>query len=194
MKVTQFLFKKFIIWQFNFMDIINIILEIVKFTLPSVIVFMTAYYLMKNYLDHQTNMKAMDIKSRAESTLVSVKLQAYERLILFLERIMPYNLYLRLKSNELNAKALQQAMILAIQQEYEHNMTQQLYVSKSLWRIIQMAKEQTVEIISKCGDNVNNTEDATALMDKISLVMAELKTNPIDHAKMAIKKEMELVI
>ncbi len=176
------------------MDIITIILEIIKYTLPSVIVFLTAYYLLRQYLNHQTMMTAMDIKSRDDSTLISVKLQAYERLTMFLERIMPYNLYLRINTGEMSAKSLQQAMMIAIQQEYEYNMTQQLYVSRNLWEIVKLAKEQTADIISQCGDNVYNTDPANALMDKIGRVMNELKISPIEHAKAAIRKEMELVI
>lgn len=176
------------------MDIITIILEIIKYTLPSLIVFLTAYYVLKQYLNHQTMMKSMDIKSRDDSSLVQVKLQAYERLTMFLERIMPYNLFLRLNSGDMNAKALQQAMMLAIQQEYEYNMTQQLYISRNLWEIIKLAKEQTADIISQCGDNVYNTDTPTVLMDKIGRVMNELKISPIEHAKAAIRKEMELVI
>lgn len=176
------------------MDTVNIILEIIKYTLPSLIVFLTAYYLMKQYLGHQTMMKSMEIKNKDENTLTSVKLQAYERLTLFLERIQPYNLYLRLNSAEINAKALQNAMMIALQQEYEYNLTQQLYVSNNLWKIIKLAKDQTADIIAQCGDNVYNTDPAPALMEKINRVLTELKTSPIEHAKAAIRKEMELVI
>ena len=170
------------------------LLEILKYTLPSLIVFATAYYLLKKYLDHQVMMKSMEIKGRDDSQLITVKLQAYERLTLFLDRIMPYTLYLRLQSKEMSAKSLQSAMLVALQQEFEYNLTQQLYVSNNLWQIIKLAKEQTADIISQCGDHVYNTDPAPALMDKINKVMSELKTSPLDHAKMAIRKEMELVV
>jgi hypothetical protein len=176
------------------MDIVGIILDILKYTLPSLIVFATAYYLLKQYLNHQTVLKSMEIKSKDDNTLTAVKLQAYERLTLFLERIMPYNLYLRLNNSELNAKTLQNAMLIALQQEYEHNLTQQVYISNNLWKIIKLAKDQTVDIISQCGDHVYNTEGTDALMNKINKVMNELKINPIEQAKAAIKKELELVI
>ncbi len=176
------------------MTTVNIILEIIKYTLPSLIVFFTAYYLIKQYLGHQTIMKSMEIKGRDDAQLVSVKLQAYERLTLFLERIMPYNLYLRLNSKESSAKGLYTAMMIALQQEYEYNMTQQLYVSNNLWKIVKLAKEQTADIISQCGEHVSETDPSTALMDRIGVVMGSLKTNPIEQAKAAIRKEMELVI
>jgi hypothetical protein len=176
------------------MDIVGIILDILKYTLPSLIVFATAYYLLKQYLNHQTVLKSMEIKSKDDNTLTAVKLQAYERLTLFLERIMPYNLYLRLNNSELNAKTLQNAMLIALQQEYEHNLTQQVYISNNLWKIIKLAKDQTVDIISQCGDHVYNTEGTDALMNQINKVMNELKINPIEQAKAAIKKELELVI
>lgn len=176
------------------METVNIILEIIKYTLPSLIVFATAYYLMKKFLDHQNIMKSMEIKSRDDGNLLSVKLQAYERLTLFLERIMPYNLYLRLHNSEMDAKSLQRAMMITLQQEFEYNLTQQLYVSNNLWKIITMAKDQTADIISQCGDKVYNTDPAPALMEKINRVMNEIKRSPIEHAKAAIRKEMELVI
>ena len=85
----------------------SILLEIIKYTLPSLIEFATAYYLMKQYLDTQIALKSMEIKTNSEQTLTSVKLQAYERLTLFLDRIMPYNLYLRLSTKDTSAKPLQ---------------------------------------------------------------------------------------
>ena len=176
------------------MDTISTILDILKYILPSLVVFATAYYLLKQYLNHQTALKSLELKSKDDNTLTAVKLQAYERLTLFLERIMPYNLYLRLNNSDLNAKSLQNAMLIALQQEYEHNLTQQVYISNNLWKIIKLAKDQTVDIISQCGDHVYNTDGPDALMSKINKVMNELKMNPIEQAKAAIKKEMELVI
>ena len=61
-------------------------------------------------------------------------------------------------------------------------------------KIIKLAKDQTARIIKQCGDKVYNTDPSSAIMDKINSVMNEIKTNPLEYAKAAIKKEMELVV
>ena len=172
----------------------QVFLEILKYTLPSLIVFLTAYFLLKQVLGQQTLIKSIDQKANQDQSALQLRLQALERLTLLLDRITPYNLYLRLNSPNLSAKDLQTSMMIAIQQEFEYNLTQQLYVSSNLWKIINLAKDQTVEIISQCGDKCYNTDPSQALMEKINRVTNEIKVNPIEQAKAAIRKELSLYI
>ena len=127
------------------------VLEIIKYTLPSLIVFATSYYLLRQYLNNQYNMKALEMRSKYSQDAIPLKLQAYERLLLFCERINLHNLILRLKTSNMTNLELKNAMIISIQKEYEHNMAQQLYASQKLWDIITLAKNDTISIIGQCS-------------------------------------------
>ncbi|HMW75898.1 MAG TPA: hypothetical protein PKD40_09585, partial [Saprospiraceae bacterium] len=72
----------------------------------------------------------MELKQNANAVTLPLKLQAYERLSLFCERISIPSLILRLNQPGMNTQALRYAMLISIQKEFEHNITQQMYISE----------------------------------------------------------------
>src|SRR5690606_3917144 len=108
---------------------LSVILEIIKITIPALIVFATVHTLLKQYLEKQYQLRKLDLKQDQTKTTTRLRLQAYERLSLFCERISIPSLILRLRSEKMNAMELRLAMMIAIQKEFEHNITQQVYVS-----------------------------------------------------------------
>lgn len=121
--------------------------------------------------------------------IIPLKLQAYERLIMLCERISVDNLAYRLSNSDMGVKELKNAMLIAIQQEYEHNITQQVYVSENLWKILRLAKDQMQDVISRT-DGITPSEFITNIYKNIS----ETKADPISYARKAIKNEAELLM
>jgi hypothetical protein len=162
------------------------LLEILKYIIPALVVFVTVYYLMKTHLDGQLRMKAMEFQNKRTGENLPLKLQAYERLALFCERIRFSNLMFRLSSASISNEELAQAMFISIQKEYEHNNSQQIFVSEPLWKIISLAKNDTLaminEAIGKEGDLYTN----------ISQQLSQKDVDPIDHALSAIRKEVSI--
>ena len=107
-------------------------LEIVKITVPALIVFLTVYFVMKTYLDKQYQIQLLQFKKDQKNTTTPLKLQAYERLSLFCERISIPNLVLRMKTKGASSAALRVSLLMAVQQEFEHNISQQIYISDQL--------------------------------------------------------------
>ena len=167
---------------------LEIVLEIIKVTTPALIVFLTVYYLMKTYFNKEYSLRALEIQKENRDTVLPLKLQAYERLTLFCERIRIENLLARLAAINVTPEMLKNAMIVAVQQEFEHNISQQVYVSGSLWKIIGLSKNQTINLISRTFDNLppeSTVEDfRMILIHQMSQV-----ENPLDTSLMAIKKE-----
>ena len=97
------------------------ILEILKYTLPSLVVFATSYYLLKQYISGQYELRALEVKASYSKQAIPLKLQAYERLLLFCDRISLPSLLLRLRDQNMTAGQLKNAMIISVQKEYEHN-------------------------------------------------------------------------
>ena len=98
------------------------LLEIVKIILPAVIVFLTTYYLVKNFLAKDTNKQLLDIKLANQTVITPIRLQAYERMVLFLERINPNSIVMRATKN-VPAKVLEAELLQIIRSEYEHNLS-----------------------------------------------------------------------
>lgn len=168
-------------------------LEIIKITVPALIVFLTVYYLMKKFIEGQERMKAMEIKEKQLQTSTPMRLQAYERLSLFCERISIQNLVLRIQQPTMTAAEFQIALLLAIQHEYEHNITQQVYVSEQLWKIIKMAKDDAVNFVSLVSEEVDPKAPAAALAKALIEYLAKRPMSGQDQALIAIKKEAGLI-
>lgn len=165
------------------------ILEILKYILPSVVVFLTVYYILRMYLNNQYNLQALELRKKDGKDILMIKIQAYERLLMFIERISIDQLAYRLNNNELDVQTLKNAMLIAIQQEYEYNLSQQLYVSNNLWKIIDTTKTNTQEMIAAA-----NGTTPTELVMNITMQMNEKNINPFAIAKMAIKNESSLIL
>ncbi|HAP01931.1 MAG TPA: hypothetical protein DCQ93_08420 [Bacteroidetes bacterium] len=136
------------------------ILEILKYTLPSIVVFLTAYFILKTYLQSEYEKKQLEVRIDNFKAALPIRLQAYERLALLLERISPNNLIHRVNKQGMNARDLQLALISNIRLEFEHNQAQQIYVSGATWMMIVQVKEEIVSIINRVA--VDLPESATS--------------------------------
>jgi len=168
-------------------------LEIVKYTLPALVVFATVYYMMKQYLDQQYKLSSLEMRKEQYDKMLPIKLQAYERLALFCERISVDNLSYRLANSGTDGLALSKSMLVAIQQEWEHNLSQQIYVSDNLWDIISLAKNNNQAVIARASQEIGVEDSPAALMQKILSIKAEGKMDPIAAARQAIKEETQLL-
>jgi hypothetical protein len=89
----------------------------------------------------------MDIRSKSSKTVTPIRLQAYERVALFLERINPNSLVMRMHKPGMSARQLQSDLLQIVRAEFEHNMAQQIYMSPAAWKAIRAAKEETIKIL-----------------------------------------------
>ena len=167
----------------------ELIIDIIKSTLPALIVFFTVFYLFKSWMRHQWHLSQLEIQKKNGQQSFPLKLQAYERLVLFCERISIDNLIYRINQTNMNGKELQHALLIAIQQEFEHNLTQQIYVSENLWKIIRLTKDQMQAVISETEGETN-----AAFIQNVYPKMSTLQPHPLDYARIAIKKETDILL
>lgn len=172
----------------------EVLIEIIKYTSPAIIVFLTVYYLMKEYFKKEYNLKALQVQSENRETTLPLKLQAYERLTLFCERIKIHALIMRLQGTAPNAAAMQSAMLITVQQEYDHNIAQQVYISENLWKIINLAKNQTIAIITDAYKTIPQGSDTATLVKELYKRLDEMPNTPLETAVAAIKKEASLLL
>ena len=123
------------------------ILNYLAYFLPAVVVAVMANYFFKTHYQDEENRRRHLIRKETINETLPLRLQAYERMTLFLERIEPSKILIRVKPTNDNLLDYQALLISAIEQEYEHNLTQQIYISKEAWSLIMTAKNTTIQVI-----------------------------------------------
>jgi len=168
--------------------------EILKYTIPALIVFATSYFLLKQYLTNQYDLRALEVKSKYSKDAIPLKLQAYERLLLFCERISIPNLLLRLKTRDMSVTELKNAMVISVQKEFEHNMAQQLYTSQKLWDILSLAKNDIISMVTNEANKHNGNENAEALAKGLMTQLSTMNKSPLNIAIQGIKEEAKIIL
>lgn len=176
------------------MTALEVLLEIMKLSIPGLVVFATVYYLMKELTQQWMLTKQVEQVGENKRITVPLRLQAYERLSLYCERISIPSLLLRLRSENKSVQPLKWALLQAIQQEFEHNITQQIYVSETLWRILMMAKDTEMEIIDQVAESLPKEATVDDYIKALFDFIEKQEKDPIRTALTAIKKEASTIL
>ncbi len=177
------------------------LLEILKYILPSLVVLLTAWLLLKSFLNTQEEIQKRDLKTKVEELQLKLKqedkkyvtpirLQAYERIVLFLERIAPQSMVFRVQKPGQKVFQLQNLLLKTIRDEYEHNLSQQLYISKESWAMVKAAKEEIVKLINTAASEVKPDEESLELSRRIFEATIGEEKLPTDRAIEILKKEI----
>lgn len=171
---------------------IKFFLDVLKFTLSGLIVIISAFFILKSRFSFN-NKFASTLKQLPSTAkeVITFKLQAYERLTLFIERINPTSLIIRLHEPNMLAFHIQGLLLSEIRAEYQHNITQQLYVNSETWLLIKRVKEDTISIINMACSQLSETSSAVDLSKLVFTRLASLEDSPYDLALSVIKKEMD---
>jgi hypothetical protein len=132
-----------------------------------------------------------ELKKQRQEYFLPTRLEAYQRVILLMERIHPNSLVMRLHNPGLPAKALQIEFIKSIREEYDHNVAQQLFVSPEGWQMIKNSKEDIIKLINAAGEQMSPTASGLDLSSKIFEMLAQLKQLPSEVTVEFLKKEFQ---
>lgn len=164
------------------------VLNYVAYLLPAIVVGIIAYYFFKGHTANEEGRRRFLIQKEAQNKVLPTRLQAYERLTLLLERIDPNKLLIRVKPSSSEIEKYEELLIKNIEQEFDHNVTQQIYVSVECWNLIQTAKNATIHIIRQVAmHEQKNTADA---MREAVLRHFMEEVTPSQKALTYIKKEV----
>jgi len=133
------------------------IIELLSYTIPSFVTGAVAYYFFLAHTKNEERKLRLSLLRENQKQSLPIRLQAYERMALFLERINPSKLVLRITSVNNDNIAYSQSLINTIEQEFEHNLSQQIYISEKCWSIIMSAKNATILIIQKTAEEESVT-------------------------------------
>ena len=171
------------------------VLELLKYTIPALIVLLSSYLIVQKFLVTQTQRKQLALLKDTNDITIRLRLQAYERLVLFMERITPRQLIPRVYASGMTVRDLQQALTFNIQTEFEHNLTQQIYVSHHVWETVKNVKEQELNMINQITQQLNPDAPAKELhMRIVDYVMTVEDGMPTDVALEIINEEAKRVL
>jgi len=166
------------------------IIELGFYTLPALITGAVAYYSFKTFSDSEEKRRRFHLAKENQKQALPLKLQAYERLALFLERISPTKLLIRVAPITDSKVDYQNLLIQHIEQEYEHNLTQQIYVTDECWNMIITAKNSIIQNIRKSAINPE-IANADKLRENILSNLFESETSATIIALGYLKSEVK---
>ena len=136
------------------------IIELASYTLPSLITGVVAYQFFNLHTKDEAGRRRFLLHREAQKTALPIRLQAYERMTLFLERISLNQLLIRIAPISTIKTDYEQLIIAHIEQEFEHNLTQQIYITDECWTMILTAKNTIIQTIRKTAldETITNSD------------------------------------
>ena len=172
--------------------IIESLLEIVKLIIPAAAAILAVKHTLNSYSKREEQKQSAEIRAKEIEIILPIRLQAYERICMLIERISPQSLIPRLNTRPMAYPELQQAMLAEIRNELSHNLSQQVYVSDKAWKLTKQTAEAVKGIILKSASELTPDQvSANDLARKILENMMQLNPNPLDAALDLIKSEIK---
>lgn len=169
------------------------ILEILKYTIPALIVLIATVLIIKQMVKNDQHKRNYEIVSKNQQIITPVRLQAYERLTLLLERLSPESLIIRVSKPNMTAKQLQSELLSTIRSEFDHNVSQQIYVTPQVWEIIKNSRTKLTQLINSATSRVKPDSPALALSKLILEDLMAQDKSPTSLALEALKNEIKLL-
>ena len=166
------------------------IVEFGKIIIPAILVLYAVYLIVKSFINAELDKKRLEVRGKSIETVLPNRLHAYERVCLFLERISPNQLIVRLNNGDYTAREFQQIILNEIREEYNHNVSQQLYMSEQSWELVKSAKEDLIVTVNDAMTGLPEKASGVDLSKAIFERTIQKEPDPIQHALLAVKREI----
>ncbi|MEO9966248.1 MAG: hypothetical protein ABJF11_10690 [Reichenbachiella sp.] len=167
--------------------------EFGKIILPAGAVLYAMYLTTRMFLNKEYEKRLIDIRIKNNETVLPVRMQAYERICLFLERIAPKNIIVRLNIGEMSAAEFQQVLLHEIREEFNHNLSQQVYMSEEAWNLVKNAMEEIVMLVNEAAGELDVEAKSIDLARKVFEKVIEKQELGTDVALSFVKNEIQQV-
>jgi hypothetical protein len=165
----------------------ELLMDILKITIPALLVMLTALLLMRNMIKNDQDKRKQELILQNSRTVIPIKLQAYERIVLFLERISLESMLVRVSSPGMSAVQLHSALLTTIRSEFEHNLSQQIYMSPQAWEVVRNARSNMIKIINnemgKMPEKATGMDFSRSLLETIMGMDKEPTRAAIEYIK-----------
>ena len=168
--------------------------DILKITIPALLVLITSWVLIRNLLKNDQDKRRQELILQNSRTVTPIKLQAYERIVLFLERISLESLLVRVNTPGMSAAQLHSALLTTIRSEFEHNLSQQIYMSPQAWEVVRNARSNMIKIINSEFEKMKESSGAMEFSKNLLESIMEMNIEPTRAAIDYIKREVGRMI
>lgn len=169
--------------------------EILKYTIPAIIVLLASYFIVQKFLITDLKRKQLTLLQETQNITIRMRLQAFERLSLLMERVHPRQLIPKIYNSGMTVSVLQHLLTSSIRTEFEHNLSQQVYVSKEVWQSVRHAIEQEISMIHQIAREMEPEEPGKVLTTRISeYLMSQSDQLPSEIALSIIHDEAKRVL
>ena len=173
------------------MNLFPFLLDIIKYTIAGMGIVWIAFYMIKPYLDRDEKIQLLEFKKAVSNQTLPLRLQAYERLVLYIERVNPANLLIRLNGPAYNAQELHSLIAEEVRSEYQHNITQQIYVSARAWSVVRRVREDTMGIVNNAVKSLPENATGLELSKTILLQLSQLEDNPYEIGASLLRNDLQ---
>jgi len=171
----------------------DIFFDILKITLPSLLMLIMVYFIVGGFFRNNEKRQKLKVIRGNQKLITPVRLQAYERLVLLLERISPDSLVMRADYPAKTCKQLHSELLQTIRAEFEHNLSQQLYVSTEAWNSVRSAKNYSIALINNAIKGIEDETPAIELSRRLLDMSTELGQPVIEKAISDLKREIQQI-
>ncbi len=163
------------------------IFQLFAYLLPAVVTGIVAFYFFREHTKNEDGRRRFLLQKDTQSNTLPIRLQAYERMALFLERIAIPSLVVRVAPKSADKSDYENLLIRNIENEFDHNLSQQIYITDECWNIIKAAKSATIQAIRKAA--MSESDSADKLREDILNDTMD-KPSPSATALSFVKKEI----
>ncbi|MDR2066009.1 MAG: hypothetical protein LBP85_09940 [Prevotellaceae bacterium] len=168
--------------------------QLMFFLAPALLVAISVYTVLQKMLRNDEAQRNFILKKTSRQATITMRLQAYERLTLFLERISPASLVLRVHQQNITSQDFHVLLLSVVREEFEHNLSQQLYISNEAWETVKAAKESVIMHINESAAKTNAENSSLELARLIVESYTEDgKSNLIQVAINMLKNEAKKI-
>jgi len=164
-------------------------MDIITITIPALLVMLTAWLVMRYLLKNDQDKRKQEMILQNSRTVTPIKLQAYERIVLFLERISLESMLVRINSPGMSAAQLHSSLLTTIRSEFEHNLSQQIYMSPQAWEVVRNARSNMIKIINSEMEKMPKKATGMEFSKRLLETVIELEKEPTRTAIEYIKAE-----
>jgi hypothetical protein len=159
-------------------------IELAKILLPSILIMYAMYLTIRSFLRKEFERKLIDLRTKNTEMVLPLRLQAYERMCIFLERISPANLFPRVNQPMYTADEFRHILVKEVREEFAHNLSQQIYMSDVSWQTIRQAMEEIILLINQSAENLKETDSG---LDLTRIVFEKIIHQQLDPTALALK-------
>lgn len=169
-------------------------MEILAYSIPALVVLAATWLVMHKLFNNEQEKRLWELKRLSQKEISPIRLRAYERLTLLLERTTPDRMLMEMNLQEMTIPQVQQQLLRTIRLEYDHNLSQQIYVSDEVWDKIIRARDEMGAFVTAMAAGM---PEGSSTLDYAKTLITAYSTNgetPNSLALSALKEEAKTLL